>query len=203
MTLFILDIDPVQAAQSLATQHVENYIKRLKFSFALAHNENSRKPTVFSPIVQELTYSVENYIWFSEFFTELRKLMKDDNIRVDDFKEEYLFNYIGVKFNGNKLLLSLEHENKSNEDIINLNRLQYIQKCIPYRRFIKGYPSWYIKLDNDIYKKYNTSLRRDFKIVYEDNRYRYYVADCFNQWVEVQDVPIEIDGFITTLLQNN
>lgn len=200
MSIYILDLDPIKAANSLTIQHASNYIKRLKFSFTLAHLPTSRKPTYFSRVIPEVKYSKQNYVWFSEFYTELCKIVNPDNIIVDKFKPEFLYQCKNINFKNEDLKLDINEYNLTNEEIVLKHRLKYIRNCYPLRRFKNGYPSWYLKKDNLIFKRYNTRLRRDFKIEYYNGKYRYYIADYFNQWIEIEDVPEEIDGFINTLL---
>ena len=202
MAIFILDINPRKAAQSLTIPHATNYIKRLKFSFALAHVSDAKKPSYFSREIPEVTYSKQNYVWFSEFYRELCKMINPENIRVDIFKDEYVFLCKNIKFQSDELLFNIQQPKVTNEEIINNNRLKYIEKRYNHRKFKYGFPEWYLHLDNDVFKKYNSNLKRNFKIEYENGRYQYYVADYFNQWIKVKDVPLEIDGFILTILQN-
>lgn len=203
MVVFILDMDPIKAAQSLTIQLATNYIKRLKFSFALAHVHHAKKPPHFSRVIPEVTYSKQNYAWYSEFYRALCEMINPENIKVDIFRDEYVFMCKEIKFKGEKLLFDINQTNISNEEIINKNRIAFIEKRYTHNKFVHGYPSWYLKIDGNIYKKYNRTLKRDFRIEYRDGRYRYYIADYFNQWEEIQDVPLEIDGFIQTILKNN
>ena len=203
MALYLLDKDPILAAQCLTVQHMELYVKRLRYSFCIAHIPKYKKPAPIFGMIAELKYSRENYVWFSEFYTELCRQIKTEKLIVPEFTEDFVFDTTGIKFKNNGLVLNLEEEKEDIDVVVNKNRIRYIKKKYPVQKFIGGYPSWYLKIDNNLFKKYDSRLKRDFKIVYDRNRYRYYIADYFNQWVEITDVPLEIDDFITTLLYKN
>ena len=203
MVLFILDLDPIKSAQSLSSMQIMNYIVKLQCSFTVAHSPSFKKNKNANKVIQEVLYSKENYIWFSEFYTALNKLVKVDKSRIIEFKDEYVFDVNKIKFKNSGLIFDVERTDVSIDTLINQNRVMYIQKNLKAQDFPCGYPSWYIKLDGKVYEKYSPRLRRNFRVVYENNRYNYYFADYFNQWVQVPDVPIEIDDFINSLLHNN
>lgn len=196
MEIIILDADPVQAARSLIQEHIVKYIKYLKYTFVQCHYPNKTKYRKY--FVESAKYSIENYIWFSEFYAEMNKLINSQS-EVEFFNESLVFDCGGVSFK--KKGLSLYPDSKrSLESYINASRLMYIKSHYISEIFPAGPPEWYVDKNCKIYEQYDGKQGKSFRIMNERNRLRYYIAEYFNQWVEIKDVPLEIDNFIRHLV---
>ena len=102
MEIRILDADPVKAAHSLIRQHVAMTLKVLRYSFAACHNPYVRTK-YRSRYVPTLRYSVENYVWFSEFYEELSEICNSQAQPVKEFNESLLYDCSGIKFKHSSL----------------------------------------------------------------------------------------------------
>lgn len=193
MEILILDVDPVLAARSLTTQLMQNYIIALKCTFTVCHRPSLHKRYA-NNFCCAVKYSSENYIWFSQFYETLTDIVKS-KVEIADFDESYVFDVEGVAFKNNGL--SLYPDSKlSIQDQIDVSRATFIKRNYHNSKFPCGLPSWYILTDCKIYEKYDYKLCKSFKVMHEKGRLRYYVAEYFNQWREIKDVPLEMDDFI-------
>jgi hypothetical protein len=216
--MYILDEDPCKSASYLIKQHIYKYITDLEYSFTY-YNLKKIKPINSSIVLQEcIIYSKENYLWFSKFYEELKKLYNKfvvgKKIFINNFDESFLYNLNNIEFKntGLKLPKALDSFiNKFNRYIyhkyvkdltnpIDINRIMYIINNYKVDSFMGTIPPWYSSVSNIIYSSYNKKDRNRVKIIFEDGKYKYFISFISDKWTEVKDVPPEIKYFINSVL---
>ena len=198
MEIRILDADPIKAAHSLIRQHVVTTLKVLRYSFAACHNPHLRTKyrQRYAPI---LRYSVENYVWFSEFYEELSEICNSQAQPIKEFNESLLYDCSGIKFKHSGLNLFPDTEGTLT-DLINASRVAYLKKGYDTSLFPLGVPEWYRDLNKIIYEKYDSKLDKGFRVTQTRSKLKYYTAEYFNQWVEILNVPKEMEDLIKHLV---
>lgn len=198
MKIRILDADPIKAARSLVYSHIRNTIKVLRFTFTACHNQMMffKYKRGYASIVK---YSVENYVWFSEFYEELMKLCKSDIKGIKEFNESYLYDCSDIKFKHTGLNL-FPDEKGSFTDLLAASRLAYIEKGYNIKQFPVGVPEWYIDTNEIVYEKYDAKTDKSFRVVKTPTHFRYFIAEYFNQWVEIVGISQEIEELIKHLI---
>ena len=201
--MYILDYDPIKAARGLIRTHIVRYIKILQCSFVKMHSGFSMLPKYYmKKYMKNLYYSKENYLWFSEFYTELKKLINFNPTYIDRFDESMVYDTDGLVFHHKGLNLPQISTNPENVDLVLYNRMIYIKKNYDKSNFVGGkYPEWYVNISTEVMQKYDRNSGKGLKITVDDNGYyRYWIANYFNKWIEIKDVPKEIKYFINVLL---
>ena len=195
--LYILDEDPVKAARSLIQIHIIRYIKNLQYTFVKAHNRNKFRKNN-DHIFKIVYYSKENYIWFSEFYKELKRIINYEPDCVPEFNESLLFDISNMSFKGTGLMFS--EENDVSTTILK-HRAKYIKKNYDKKLFLCSFPEWYVCLNEELFNRYDNKSGKGLKItINKDGSYNYFVSNYFNKWIELEKVPKEIDYFINYLL---
>ena len=204
--IYILDINPTQAAKDLTKVHKGRYVKFLQATFICAHSRGLQYLTkkIRRCVIKGVYYSRENYLWFSEFY---EAIMKQINYKVDleGFDTSFLYNTEGINFKGSGLKLPNGENMVDSEGIEKLilkNRIEYIKRDYNTQDFIGGYPSWYMLEDKVILDVQDNHSNIRLKIVADSkNNYRYYVARYFNKWEEITNFPKEMNYFIKYLIR--
>jgi hypothetical protein len=198
MEIRILDADPIKAAHSLIRQHVIATLRVLRFSFAACHNPYLRTQYRhrYVPI---LKYSVENYVWFSEFYDELMEICDSKGNVIKEFDESLLYDCSGIKFKHSGLNLFPDSK-QSLTDVLAASRVAYLKKGYDTLLFPAGIPEWYVDLNKVIYEKYDSKLDKGFRVAQTKKGLKYYTAEYFNQWIEILNVPKEMEDLIKHLV---
>ena len=204
--MYILDENPELAARYLIRTHALKYLKCIECTMLYVHRIN-RSWQYRKIIDKNIYYSYSNYVWFSEFYLALRKLLPDYKIQ-EGFHKGLLYNYPEVQTHGDGLRFLPEETPESTKKSIKLdpishNKVCYLKKQYKKSAFLCGYPDWYLNTtSNLIFEDYFTKGRKGLRLTYEDGTYHFYTADFFNQWKEIKNVPYDIGIFIDYFLFN-
>lgn len=198
MKIRILDADPEKAARSLITPHVSVAINALRYTFAAIRNSQMYRH-YYNRFIHEVKYSAENYVWFSEFYECLTNLRKTEVSTIKEFNESLLYDCSGVKFKRSGLNLFPDSKLPL-MDQITANRAEYVKKGFDIKLFPVGVPDWYIDLNKIIYEKYDSKLDKGFRITQSKKGLKYFTAEYFNQWIEIVNVPKEMEELIKHLV---
>lgn len=214
--MYILDEDPIQSARCLIKPLVLLYLQCLEYSFSYCNGiiveENSR---VY--LVPRLSYSLDNYIWFSKFYEELVSMrLKYDLGEYSSrqyFNKELLYKP-SITFESTGLLLPTTFESpRSNykktcykryirglTSPIDINRIIYILQSYNASMFACGIPAWYSSVTSKVLEKYSKKDRKNVKIISNGDEYQYFISTISDKWVEVENVPAEIKYVIDAIL---
>lgn len=201
----ILDRNPILAANFLTIEDS----KRIYKGMLNAYDSLKRGDNKYPFIQDSLLHSRKNFIWFAQYFKELEKINDGINsykIPYDKFPESYdtsenLFYppFVVVKRGKNYVTKELKYR-IPNLDPINLYRVQYIKRGCQLEDFREGFPAWYLIDQGTIYERYNEKTNLRVRIDFVGGEFVYFVAGASDNWMQIVDVPLEIDFVVSALL---
>jgi len=201
----ILDYDAVFAAQSLTKGDVKVVYRNLKDCFS--HLGENKYPILENSIL----YSVENFMWFSTFFKKVEEIYvgADENFQINYdkvpeeskglmFQTPYYVREIANKDNMHSLA-PYTFKLRTN-DAVNMYRVLYIKRDLEIDEFYDGFPGWYIMKNTTVFEKYNEKTNVRVRIDFRDGEFYYYVCGASDAWLQIEDVPIEMDDVVSAIL---
>ena len=79
-------------------------------------------------------------------------------------------------------------------------RVLYIKEGYSLSDFEGGFPAWYTFSTTTLYEEYNPKTNKRVKIDFKNGEFFYYLAGASDNWVEIVDVPLEMDSVVSALL---
>lgn len=217
--MLVTDRNPVLAAQATPLEHIESIAQNIKEGYEKATKEGHKRIRVLSPLVDlvhsDLTYSIANCDWYSEYYKELQDIcnvagifiLPELNIDVLKIKGDDAFNRNPLNIhspNYDEFYYDLYKQNEQRYanavDPIILSRLMLIDMKPTFDEFVKGIPAWFI--GDDVLTAYDIVTRKHIKISRDGKRYRYFTAVISDKWKEITNVPPEMDYIVHYIISN-
>ena len=208
----ILDREPEFAAKFLTKEDLEYAYLLLTMAFEEIREEKHKHIIIIDTIMS----TVENFLWYTAFlkaieqalyiededsFTvpmekcpskkELKKRVKfQPPFRVDKGRKGWKVNYTS----------NIAHV----DDPIKMYRVQYILSEYDIEDFQDDvFPAWYVIKDTTIFEQYNERTNTRVKVTFNDGEFRYFIAGASDRWLEIVDVPLEMDHIVSALILRN
>lgn len=218
--MFILDKSPELAVKSLVKKDILEYYNIFFSHFKcivenidilLNDDTNKRGYTFYKYKITTFNQATFNYYW--EFFKYLEKavaeIYDEDKILQRTFTNEDIEKLVSKFPEGNnviylriqKMSKSILIKKKTSQDsVIEYNRLFYILKEYSANEFYYNIPVWYVSTNKVLLEKYSIKERKNIRITFIDNKYKYYIKDYQGVWAEIPNVPEIMQNFINALL---
>ena len=198
---YILDNDPVRAANYLTMDDSLEAVKLLSYTYNVLKGEEKPKYALLERNMK--MHAV--FDWFAKFYTELIQ-----SYNLDEYeKVPYELKPKG-KINNNLLFFPpLVYRTKKIQevkfppkiiDVVSKYRCLYIKKRVQLSDFKDGYPSWYVLSNMTLFEEYNIMTNIRVKLDFTEGEFRYYIAGASDNWKEIRDVPLEMDHVISALI---
>lgn len=228
--LYILDDDAQLCAHYLTVDHIKKYIEYIVYSIIMYRGTETIKKkskAAEQPRIDYMFYNQRTAYWFYTLYREMQEIYKKRFGRyykvTEYFDETWLFDM-------NKITGPMEVKNKAHKgarlpDISGVYN-KYIDIYEPYKltlwrirnrtgrframymimgylhsEFPAGAPAWYNNMKATIWKSFNKMTRLYYRIDTNiEGVYSYYYSVDDKNWIEIQNIPIEmrnlIDGII-------
>ncbi len=198
----ILDEDPVLATKYLSLADSSHFINVLIQTYNNLGEDNQ----VNIALEELMLHSKVNYEWFRSFTLALNQLENEGreiyipsediaNLRTDDTQLVFV---PPLEYKYQKVSPIRIHAKDNN--VITLNRVLYIREGYSKADFRKGYPSWYSLSEVTIFERYNPKTNKRVRIDFKNGEFKYYMAGASDCWIEIVDVPLEMDHVVSALL---
>lgn len=228
--IFVLDEDPVLCASYLTTAHIQQYIEYIVYSiikFRGSQTIINKSDAEEKPRVDYMFYNQRTAYWFYTLYKEMQEIYKRRFGRyykvTEYFNELWLFNMtkitgpMNVKNRAHKsarlldftciwdkykdLLEPYENLFKKFRGRLSRFRLTYMIMGYLYSEFPFGAPAWYGNMKATIWKSFNKMTRLYYRIDTNiEGVYSYYYSVDDKNWIEIQNIPVELRGLIDGII---
>lgn len=217
--MIILDNDPKIAVQSLIKSDILKYYNIFYKHF----NELYINPEVAIKTGRKNNYIYKHkttlfnkstFLYYWNIFLELEKAVNEiygsSELINREFTDDFMKKLSTVFKNSEIILYTkedyckyknfLDSNNDTQDYIILNNRLFYILQEYQVNDFYYDVPTWYTFSRKIILEKYSLKERKHIKIIQENNKIKYYIADYQNNWIELRDISENTQSFIKSIL---
>ena len=198
----ILDKDSSLAASFLSLIDREEWLVILQDIF-LSLGQESQKHKALEEVILD---NEANYDWFVNFALVLNQLANEGREFFIPSKSEVEFrtdlselrflppiNHSGRKVSVRKIKVK-------DNNIISMYRVLYIKEGFSLSDFEGGFPAWYTLSSTTLYEEYNPKTNKRVRIDFKNGEFYYFLAGASDNWVQIVDVPLEMDSVISSLL---
>lgn len=228
--IFILDEDPVRCAQYLTTEHIKKYMEYIVYSIINHRGTETLKNKVEvnkKHRVDYMFYNQRTAYWFYSLYNEMQEIYKKRFGKyykvTEHFKDTWINDMSGVtgpmeikdKAHKSARLLDYKYIHKKYEDIfscykstlnkavgvISKYRVMYMILGYMNSEFPSGAPAWYSNMKTTIWKSFNKMTRLYYRIDTNiEGKYSYYYSVDDKNWIEIQNIPMELRGLIDGII---
>lgn len=205
----ILDEEPSFAAKFLTKKDLKNSYLLLKETF-----EEINKGNPFHiPLYYTILASRFNFMWFVNFLREIEQILDEEELVIDFSKtptnrgeelEVYQPFLSGYRSKTRSPYLYYNRSNVEDQTPINNYRKKYIGANYDLSEFQDDqYPGWYLLHDTTVFEQYNEKTNTRVRIEFRNGEFMYFVAGASDNWLQIDDVPREMDHVVSALLFRN
>lgn len=228
--IFVLDEDPKLCALALTTEHIKKYIELIVYTVINYRGTDYfiEKNNISSyPRIDYMFYNQRTANWFYDLYREMQNVYKKrfgKTYRViEGFKPEWIGDltriqapsnvtrrqYRGVRLPSEKSIFK-KYENiftnyknviSKASNRISKFRVMYMVMGYLNSEFPSGAPAWYCCMKTTIWNSYNKMTRLYYRIdTTVDGKYSYYYSADNKNWIEIQNIPLEMRGLIDGII---
>ena len=199
---YILDSDPIRAANSLTLEDEVSIMKLVKETYEKL-GEKDQPNIAFEKM---LRYSKSNFDWFALFAIELFRINEQkvevpyNKVRITGEMTD-LFLFPPLTYSGGKAKADLPRGTEVNPIV--QYRILYISQAHEAQEFRDGFPAWYVFSDTTLYEHYSNTTGVRARIDFNNGEFHYYIAGASDNWKQIVGVPLEMDSIVSNLLFRN
>lgn len=228
--IFVLDEDPKLCAKCFTTSHIKKYIEYIVYTIINYRGTETakRKSEVDNKFrIDYMFYNQRTTYWFYTLYNEMQEIYKKrfgKYYKVTEYFQDTWINDLqgisgpmDIKHKAHKSakLPDYKSMHKKYEDLFScykstLNkavgatakfRVMYMLMGYLNSEFPQGAPAWYSNMKATIWKSFNKMTRLYYRIDTNiEGKYSYYYSADDKNWIEIQNIPLELRGLIDGII---
>ena len=228
--LFVLDDDAKICAHYLTTEHIKKYIEYIVYSIIMFRGSDlarRKSEAELKPRVDYMFYNQRTAYWFYTLYNEMQEIYKKRFGK--QYKVSEYFNPVWL-FDMKKVTGPMSVKNKAHKGVrlpndaslrkkyeiiyepyhLTLHRIKlrtgrfrvmYMIMGYMNSEFPAGAPAWYSNMKSTIWKSFNKMTRLYYRIdTNVEGIYSYYYSVDDKNWIEIQNIPVELRGLIDGII---